>query len=157
MKMNCLNHPGQGPASKALTLTVSSYLCAASEGGNTSAGHRMPAASHQSLRLPLFKVQGRESDFQEQKSSGADSTHSPIIVPTTTVLPEGEPYHQSPANQASSSITASTHPGSTRAVSPITHSTHGGSRKAQTKGRSKGRQRQIEELLLLSNQRLCYI
>ena len=73
MKRNCLIRPGQGPASRALTLKVGSYLCSASEGSNALAEHRTPAASHQSLCLPVFKARRRESDFQEQKPSSAGS------------------------------------------------------------------------------------
>lgn len=59
-KRRCLNWPGQGPASTAPALKVSSHLGGASEGNSAQAGHRMPTA-----------LWARESDFQEPKASSA--------------------------------------------------------------------------------------
>lgn len=74
--MNC---PGQGPASRAPALKVSSYLCGASEGNNAQAGHRMPAA-----------LWVRESDFQEPKPSGAVTQ---LGVHVSRSAPEVSPSH----------------------------------------------------------------
>lgn len=111
MKRNGLNRPGHGPAPRALTPKVSSHLCRAPEGSNALAGHRMPAARHlwyhnhaRAYVCLFFKARGRESDFQEQKPSGADSAH-PVPaprrlgharllrrpLPAATALTKGEP------------------------------------------------------------------
>lgn len=171
MKRNRLNRPGQGPASGALPPKVSSHLCAP-EGSNALAGHRMPAASHlwyhnharASVRL-FFKARGRESDFQEQKPSGADGAravparrrlgHAQLLrrpLPAATALTKGEPRYRGPSAWTSPSIAAHQHLGSSRAASPVLNTERQGTNRKT--GCGKGRQRQ--RVLFLSTPAMMF-
>lgn len=122
-KRRCLNWPGQGPASTAPALKVSSPLCGASEGNSAQAGHRMPTA-----------LWARESDFQEPKASSA-------VCPAVHVswsAPQMSPSHRALMDTWSRpSTSAHQHVGSSRWASSVPQS-------AQSKGEIPERLQQRE-------------
>lgn len=172
VKKNCLNCPGWGPASRALTLKGSSYLYGASEGSNASAGRRTPAGSHRSLRLPALKARGRESDFSRAgpqrcrpcpSSPWAWSDGCPCIVLSSWGVPFPQPHRQkescSTRAQQLGPVPPSLHPRTREAseqhLQPLTRRMEGEGRREQM-GCSKGGQRQSEELLFPSTPEMMF-
>lgn len=144
MKRNCLNCPGQGPASRART-PKGALTCMVLQKEATprqGTGHQL-AVTRASACL-ILKHGKEKGTFQEQDPSGADRTCArsagcPPNALGSWGVPFSQPLHQrregwSPTAWASASIAASLQLGSSRAASPVAYSTYGGRKKAQANG-----------------------